>query len=67
VSATDGAPVIYPDLADIPAPPGAPPSEEERNSAIEVLEAERSANQSAGQSLDREIENDFEFPASSSN
>lgn len=65
--AAPSTPVSYPDLAELPAPPGPPPSDSEFAAARGDLEAARAANQQEAEELDREIENDFEIPASSSN
>jgi hypothetical protein len=60
-------PVIYPDLHDVPAHPGLPPTEAEREATVAGLEAAHAANASAAENLNREIENDFEIPAPSGN
>jgi len=60
-------PVIYPDLHDLPAHPGLPPNEAEREEAVAGLEAAQAANATAAGNLNREIENDFEIPAPSGN
>lgn len=63
----DETPVTYPDLAGLPTPPGPPPSDAELAERRQELEAARAANQREADNLNREIENDFEFPESSSN
>jgi hypothetical protein len=63
----DSAPVTYPDLAELPAPPGPPPSDADFEAIRGELEAARATNQREAENLNREIENDFEFPESSSN
>ncbi len=60
-------PVAFPDLSQLPPPPSPPPSAAARSATLQTLEAARLQNQQAGENLDRQIENDFEFPASSSN
>ena len=61
------APIAYPDLARLPDPPAPPPTAEERADALQELGAARAANEAAAESLNQAIENDFEFPAASSN
>ena len=57
----------FPDLSQLPTPPGPPPSAAARSATLQTLEAAREQNQRAGENLDRQIDNDFEFPNSSSN
>lgn len=57
----------FPDLAQLPTPPGPPPSAAARGATVQTLEAARLQNQQAGENLGRQIENDFEFPVSPSN
>jgi len=59
--------VNIPDISQLPTPPGPPPSAEQRNATVQTLKAARSQNQQAGENLDSQIENDFEFPTSSTN
>jgi hypothetical protein len=57
----------FPDLSQLPAPPGPPPSAAARGAIVQTLEAARLQNQQAGENLAGQIESEFEFPASSSN
>ena len=61
------APINFPDLSQLPTPPGLPPSAETRGAMVQTLETARSRNQQAGENLKREIESNFEYPNSASN
>ena len=60
-------PVVFPDLSQLPTSPGPPPTEEIRSATVQTLEAARSQNNGAGENLDSQIENEFEYPSSSTN
>jgi len=55
-------PTNFPDLSQLPASPGPPPSAESRGEMVQTLETVRSQNQQAGENLNSEIESNFEYP-----
>jgi len=57
----------FPDLSQLPTPPGPPPSAAEQGQVVQALEAARLQNQRAGENLASQIENNFEYPSASSN
>jgi hypothetical protein len=57
----------FPDLAQLPTPPGPPPEAAEQSTAVRALEAARLQNQRAGEDLSSQIENNFEYPSASTN
>ena len=59
----DSSIVAFPDLGQLPARPGPPPSAEARSAMVETLETARSQNQQAGENLDSQIETNFEYPS----
>ncbi len=57
----------FPELSQLPTPPGPPPAAAARESAVQSLEAARLQNQRAGENLSSQIESNFEYPTATSN
>ena len=59
---SNGQPVTYPDLAQIPERPVALDSPDQRQEQVRLLTEDRARTAQAGEALRREIETDFQQP-----